>query len=105
MGMPISHIMASGLTGMRAAGDLVARMQFSKSMRLADAKDYVAKKIGVDTVDLANEHVMREVREELDIGIITSVPGCAKGIAAKMNIEKVLDIEINSCQKFREITQ
>ncbi|MDK2893166.1 MAG: hypothetical protein PWQ49_1558, partial [Methanohalophilus sp.] len=41
----------------------------------------------------------------LDIGVITSVPGCAKGIAAKMNIEKVLDIEINSCQKFREITQ
>lgn len=103
--MPISHIMASGLTGMRAAGDLVARMEFSRSMRLADAKDYVSKKLGVDVSDLANEHVMREVREELDIGVITSVPGCAKGIAAKMNIEKLLDIEINSCQKFREITQ
>ncbi|MBP2030448.1 dimethylamine--corrinoid protein Co-methyltransferase [Methanohalophilus levihalophilus] len=103
--MPIAHIMASGLTGMRAAGDLVARMQFDSSMELADAKDYVAKKIGVDKADLANEHVMREVREELDIGIITSVPGCAKGIAAKMNIEKVLDIEINSCQKFRETTE
>ncbi|MBP2030902.1 dimethylamine--corrinoid protein Co-methyltransferase [Methanohalophilus levihalophilus] len=103
--MPIAHIMASGLTGMRAAGDLVARMQFDSSMRIGEAKDYVSKKIGVDVADLANEHVMREVREELDIGIITSVPGCAKGIAAKMNIEKVLDIEINSCQKFRETTQ
>lgn len=103
--MPISHIMASGLTGMRAAGDLVARMEFSKSMRLAEAKEYVAKKIGVDKAELANEHIMRDVREELDIGVITSVPGCAKGIAAKMNIEKVLDIEINSCQKFRDITQ
>jgi dimethylamine--corrinoid protein Co-methyltransferase len=79
-------------------------MQFDSSMRLADAKKYVSKKIGVDASELANEHIMREVREELDIGIITSVPGCAKGIAAKMNIEKVLDIEINSCSRFREIT-
>ena len=103
--MPIAHIMASGLTGMRAAGDLVARMQFDSSMRIGEAKDYVAKKIGVDAAELGNEHIMREVREELDIGILTSVPGCAKGIAAKMNIEKVLDIEINSCQKFRETTE
>ena len=44
-----------------------------------------------------DEHVMRELREELDIGVITSVPGAAKGIAAKMNIEKLLDIKINSC--------
>src|SRR5450759_1397680 len=39
--------------------------------------------------------------EELDIGVITSVPGAAKGIAAKMNIEKLLDIKINSCNLFR----
>lgn len=102
--MPISHIMASGMTGIRAAGDLVARMEFSKSMRLGDAKDYVAKKLNVSAADLSDEHIMREVREELDIGVITSVPGCAKGIAAKMNIEKLLDIEINSCAKFRETT-
>ena len=82
--MPISHIMASGMTGIRAAGDLVAR-----------------KKFGVDVMDLVDEHVMRELREELDIGVITSVPGAAKGIAAKMNIEKLLDIKINSCNTFR----
>ncbi|ODV49002.1 MAG: dimethylamine methyltransferase [Methanohalophilus sp. 2-GBenrich] len=50
--MPISHIMASGLTGMRAGGDLVARMQFSKNMRINEAKDYVAKKLGVQALDL-----------------------------------------------------
>lgn len=100
--MPIAHIMASGMTGMRAAGDLVARMEFAKNMRINEAKDFVAKKLGVSNADLSDEYVMREVREELDIGVITSVPGCAKGIAAKMNIEKLLDIEINSCQKFRE---
>ncbi len=100
--MPIAHIMASGMTGMRAAGDLVARMQFSKNMRIGDAKDFVSKKLGVSNADLSDEYVMREIREELDIGVITSVPGCAKGIAAKMNIEKLLGININCCDKFRE---
>ena len=102
--MPIAHIMASGMTGMRAAGDLVARMQFSKNMRLGEAKDFVAKKLGVSNADLSDEFVMREIREDLDIGVITSVPGCAKGIAAKMNIEKLLGININCCDTFREIT-
>lgn len=90
------------MTGMRAAGDLVARMQFSKNMRIAEAKEYVAKKLGVDVMDLVDEHIMRELREELDIGVITSVPGAAKGIAAKMNIEKLLGIKINSCNVFRK---
>ncbi|KGK98153.1 dimethylamine methyltransferase [Methanococcoides methylutens] len=100
--MPIAHIMASGMTGMRAAGDLVARMQFTKNMRINEAKDFVSKKLGVENADLSDEYVMREIREELDIGVITSVPGCAKGIAAKMNIEKLLGININCCDKFRE---
>jgi dimethylamine--corrinoid protein Co-methyltransferase len=93
--------MASGMTGMRAAGDLVARMEFSKNMRIGEAKEYVAKKLNVDILDLVDEHVMRELREELDIGVITSVPGAAKGIAAKMNIEKLLGVNINSCEQFR----
>ncbi len=100
--MTIAHILASGMHGMRGAGDLVARMQLGKSMRLNEAKKYVAKKVGVDVAELTDVHRMREVREELDIGIITSVPGCAKGYVAKMNIEKVLGININCCDKFRE---
>jgi dimethylamine--corrinoid protein Co-methyltransferase len=101
MGMPITHIMTSGMSGIRAAGDLVARMEFSKSMRLNDAKNYVAKKLGVSTMDLSDEYVMRELREELGIGVVTSVAGAPKGIAAKMNIEKLLDVKINCCEKFR----
>ena len=101
MGMPISHIMTSGMSGIRAAGDLVARMQLSKSMRVGEAKDYVAKKLDVTTDDLSDEYVMRELREELGIGVVTSVAGAPKGIAAKMNIEKLLDLNINSCNKFR----
>lgn len=99
--MPISHIMASGMTGIRAAGDLVARMQLSKSMKIKEAKEYVAKKVGVDVFDLSDEYAMRDVREDLGIGVVTSVPGAPKGIAAKMNIEKVLDTKINCCDFFR----
>lgn len=77
-------------------------MQFSKNMKIKEAKEYVAKKLNVETMDLADEYVMRELREELDIGVITSVPGAAKGIAAKMNIEKLLDVKINSCNLFRK---
>lgn len=102
MGMPIAHIMTSGMSGIRAAGDLVARMEFSKSMRIGEAKEYVAKKLDVSTLDLSDEYVMREVREDLGIGVITSVAGAPKGIAAKMNIEKLLDIKINSCERFRK---
>jgi dimethylamine--corrinoid protein Co-methyltransferase len=45
---------------------------------------------------------MRDLREELGIGIVTGVPGAPRGIAAKMNIENLLDIKINSCEKFRQ---
>jgi dimethylamine--corrinoid protein Co-methyltransferase len=102
MGMPIAHIMTSGMSGIRAAGDLVARMELSKSMRIGEAKEYVAKKLDVSTLDLSDEYVMREVRENLGVGVITSVAGAPKAIAAKMNIEKLLDIKINSCEQFRQ---
>jgi len=39
---------------------------------------------------------MKEVRENLDLGSIMAVPGCAKGIEAKARIAQLLDIEINS---------
>lgn len=87
--------------GIRTAGDLVARMQMSRKMRLTDAKAYVASKLKVSPADLSDENVMREVREELDIGIITSVPGCAKGIEAKARIAELLDIKINCVERLK----
>ncbi len=101
--MPISHIMASGMTGIRAGGDLVARMEFSKKMKVGKAKEYVANKLGVTPEDLSDEYVMRDIREKFGLGVITSVPKSPKGYAAKMNIEKVLDIKINSCEFFRNM--
>ena len=40
--MAITHAHASGMGGMRGAGDLVARAQMTKGMRIQEAKDYVA---------------------------------------------------------------
>lgn len=103
--MDLPHFLTSGMGGIRTTGDLIARMEFGKNMRIKDAKAYVAKKLGITTVELADEFVMRDLREELGIGVVTGVPGAPRGIAAKMNIENLLDIKINSCEKFREKTQ
>lgn len=98
--MHLSHIMASGMGGIRTAGDLVAWMQISRRMKLNEAKKYVAKKLGVDVLDLTNEEVMRRLREDLGIGIITSVAGSPKGIRAKIKIAELLEIPINSVTLF-----
>ena len=86
---------------MRTAGDLVAWMQMTRKMKIDEAKTYVAEKLGVDTLALTDEEIMRQVREDLDIGIITSVSGSAKGIAAKWKIAELLGIEINSVNHFK----
>ena len=103
--MDLPHFMSSGMGGIRSSGDLVARMEFGRNMKVKDAKAYVAKKLGIDVLDIVDEYVMRDLREELGIGVVTGVPGAPRGIAAKMNIEDLLDIKINSCEKFRQKTQ
>ncbi len=99
--MAVSHYMASGMGGIRTAGDLVARMEYSKNMKVKDAKAYVAKKLDLDALQIGDEQIMRDKREELKLGVVTGLPGAPRGIAAKMNIEKLLGITINSCEKFR----
>ena len=94
-GMSISHALASSMGGIRTTGDLVARMQLTRKMRLPEAKRYVAEKLGVSVRDLTDSTLMRRLREELDIGVITSVPGAAKGLEAKARIAELLDIKIN----------
>ena len=100
VGMPITHQIAGGMGGIRTAGDMVARMEM-KRYRLKDAKRYVAKKLGVDVVDLSDEFIMRELREKLDIGTITGVPGLARGLEAKVRIAELLDIKINCVEVFK----
>ena len=73
----------------------------TRKMKIGAAKQYVAGKLGIDLIDLTDEEVMRQIREDLDIGTITAVAGSAKGIAAKWKIAELLDIQINSVNLFK----
>ena len=97
----MAHVLASGMGGIRTAGDLVARMQLHRKMRIPEAKAYVAEKLGVGVVDLSDEVLMREVREELDIGVVTAMPGAARGLAAKARISRLLGLQIASVETLR----
>ncbi len=99
--MHIAHIVASGMGGIRTSGDLVAWMQMTHKMKLSEAKHYVAGKLGVEVMDLTNEELMREIREDLGIGVITSIAGGPKGMRAKLKIAELLGIKINSVELFK----
>ena len=62
--MHATHAIASGMGGMRTAGDLVARMQMSRGMRIDEAKKCVADKLGISVSEVCDPVVMSEVREE-----------------------------------------
>ena len=99
-GMPVTHIVTAGMGGMRTAGDLVAWMQMTRRMKLAGAKSYVAKKLGVDVMDLVDEDIMYRLRKELGIGTVTPEAGGPEGILAKCRVVELLGIEINSVNRF-----
>ncbi len=104
-GVTIPHTVTSGMGGLRTAGDLVARMQMTRSIKIAEAKKYVADKLGISITELIDEVVMREVREDHKIGFITSRGGHPKGIEAKHHIARLLDIDINSINRFKQRCQ
>ncbi len=102
--MHIPHMLSGGFRGLRTCGDLVARMQMRK-MRLKDSKAYVAKRLGVDVMELPDEFAMRRLREKLDIGVITGVPGAAIGLEAKSRIAQVLGININCVDRLNRLSK
>lgn len=104
--MAASHAVASGMGGIRAGGDLVARLQMTRGMRLKQAKEYVAATLGCSTRDLSDPQVMWEVRAEQGFGrfpdqdtVFADEPA---GMEAKFRIAEALDIPINCCQRFKE---
>lgn len=99
--MHIAHIVASGMGGIRTAGDLVAWMQIANKMKIAEAKQYVADKLGIEIIDLTDEEMMSQIRRERGIGVITSIAGDPKGMRAKLKISELLDIHINSVDLFK----
>jgi len=78
VGMSITHALASGMGGVRTAGDLVARMQMSRNMKINEAKEYVADKLKVSVSDLADPTVMTVVREDLRLGCVAQLPNSPK---------------------------
>jgi len=99
--MAISHAIASGMGGMRAAGDLVARMQMTRGMKIDVAKAYVADKLRISVSNLTDPVIMTEIREDLEIGTMYPLPGCAKGLEAKIRIAELLGIEINCIRRMK----
>ncbi len=104
-GIPINHGIAAGMGGIRTAGDLVLRVQMAKKMRIDEAKLYVAQKLGIEVRELSDVSIMRELRNELNIGEPNARPENAFGLIAKARIEKVLDIPINSVQRFKKMIE
>ena len=100
--MALTHGHASGMGGMRAAGDLVARMQMTRGMKVQEAKKYVADKLKVGVDELTDPVIMTEVRDDLQIGVMTPLPGCAKGMEAKFRIAELLGVDINCVKRFSE---
>ena len=78
----------------------------TRGMRLPEAKKYVAEKLGVGPSDLSDPVLMNELREQLGLGRITtfeiSHPTQAVAIESKFNVADVLDIPVNSVQRFEE---
>lgn len=108
LGMEGAHTQASGMGGMRAAGDLVARMQMSKRMRLKEAKEYVAGKLGCSTRDLSDPVAMELIRKENGLGLVAMTSSTQAGepgmMEAKFNISEKLDVHINCVEQFKERT-
>ena len=102
VGIAATHAIAAGMGGMRTAGDLVARMQMTRGMKIREAKKVVAEKLGVSIQDLADPVIMNEVRADLNLGTVFQVPELAKGIETKFRIAELLGIEINCVNRFKQ---
>ena len=106
--MDVTHALAAGMGGMRTAGDLVARMQMSRGMRLTEAKEYVAGRLGCSVVDLSDSYAMEQIRGEKGLGRILDHsnlhPGEPNAMMAKFRIAELLGIPISSVERFRELS-
>jgi dimethylamine--corrinoid protein Co-methyltransferase len=103
--MPINHGVAAGMSGIRTSGDLVARVQMAKGLRIDAAKQYVADKLKISLSDLHDSSVMRDIRNQLNIGETNARPESADALAAKSRIAQILDIEINSVTRFNKMSK
>lgn len=99
--MAVTHESTAGMGGIRGAGDLVFRMEL-QGYKINDAKKYVADKLGCPVENLADCAEMKDLREELNIGTTQSRPNAAVGMQTKFNIARILDVPINSVERFKK---
>jgi len=102
--MEAAHSVASCMGGVRTTGDMVMRLQLSKKMRINDAKQYIANKLGLTIEEICDVVTMSEVREERKFGLGHQEP-CTESptaMEAKFRIAEALDIRINSVERFKE---
>lgn len=78
------------------------RVQLAKGYRIDQAKAYVAEKLGVPVADLADPLVMMELRENLGLGMMQPTDGVPINMEVKMRIAKILDLPINSVERFKK---
>ncbi len=87
--------------GIRTAGDLVLRMQLAKGMKIDAAKAYVAKCLGITLQQMCDTTFMAEFRKDKGIGIQMPFASSVVGMQAKFKIAELLDIKINSLERFK----
>lgn len=98
--MALTHEAVAGMGGIRGAGDLVFRMQLKK-MRLPQAKTFVAEKLSCGVGELTDCALMKDIREDLNIGTTQVRPNAAVGMETKFRIASLLGISINSVDLFK----
>ena len=84
-------------------------MQITRGMRLEQAKEYVAQRLGVSLMDLSDPVVMLDVRRERGLGASTEAGEILYvddpvGLEAKFHIAELLGIPINSVERFKATT-
>ena len=87
----------------------MSRMQNTRGMRLAQAKEHVAQRLGVSLMDLSDPVVMLDVRRERGLGASTEAGEILyvddpRGLEAKFHIAELLGVPINSVERFKAMT-
>lgn len=102
----MAHSLAGSMNGVRTAGDMVMRLQLSKKMKINEAKEYVASKLGITLEQLADVVTMTDLRAEKRLGVVGLDASFERniGMAAKFNIAEILDIKINSVERFKTLS-
>lgn len=104
LGQEATHGICASMGGVRTTGDMVMRLQIAKKMRIDEAKKYVAEKLGLTIEEICDVVTMAEVREERGLGLANFEPYAESniGMEAKFRIAEILDIKINSVERFKE---